>query len=513
MGGRAFTLADILRPAAPSIPLNEQPPALVFAGLGTSRLALDARANKLACALKAEGIRHGDRVAMLSYNRPEWFVLLFALAKIGAVLVPINYLLKPREIGYILEESGPAAIVCEDELWEKLGELSLCRERHFRSYVIGNSVADRPTLEELMDSGSEDGIECAAGPNDIILLQYTSGTTGLPKAVTHTHSSVLWNSIHQISEFGITDRDVHLLVPALCWAAGFHAFTLSTLWAGGTVVVRHSQRFSGESFCHQVQEQQVTRSVLVPSALRMVLRGDCLERFDVSSLRVVDVGGEPAPVKLLEEANRRLPNCRFIYSYGQTEFPAFMTYIDSRSSQLTEGCVGAPSLIATMRIVDEAGEPVPPWTHGQLTCCSPATMSGYYGQPAATDAVLRDGWLHTGDRGYVDDKGNFYVVGRDKDMLISGGLNIYPAEIERVLVEHTGVVEAAVIGIRNERYGEAPRAYVVVNGNERVTEADLTAFVRTRLANYKVPVEWVIQEEPLPKTASGKVHKASLRAV
>jgi fatty-acyl-CoA synthase len=362
----------------------------------------------------------------------------------------------------------------------------------------------------LLSWGEPDGVDVDVSDADVFLLQYTSGTTGFPKGAIHTHATVMWNSLHQLADFSLTRGDVYLCIPALCWAAGLHDFTLAVLWTGGTVVLRPSRGFEPREVLSTIEQHRVTITLFVPSVLRMVLAhpmGD----HDLSTLRLVLSGGEPVPVAALEEFSRRLPTCDLVQGYGMSEFPTLMTYLDRDYAVTKRGSAGRATRVAEIRVVDEEGKDLPPDEDGEIVVRSPATMIGYWERPDATAEVFAGGWFHTGDRGYLDEDGFLFIAGRTKDMMISGGLNVYPAEIERVIEAHPAVREVAVVGVPDDRYGEVGEAHVVVAEEATVTEAELEELARAELANYKVPRHWRLRTEPLPRTASGKLQKFELR--
>jgi fatty-acyl-CoA synthase len=260
-----------------------------------------------------------------------------------------------------------------------------------------------------------------------------------------------------------------------------------------------------------VERERVTQVLLVPSVLKRVLAAPELERHDLSSLRMVASGGEPVPVTAIEELHRRLPTCALVQVYGLSEFPTMMIFLDADHALRKAGSAGRACRIAEVRVITETGEDVAPGQVGEIICRSPATMVGYYGKKEATAGTIIDGWLHTGDLGHLDEEGFIYVAGRSKDMIITGGLNVYPAEVERIIALHELVVEAAVIGLPDERWGEIGEAFVVVRPGASVTVDELEQLLRAEVANYKIPRRWVIREEPLPRTTSGKVQKFLLR--
>jgi len=507
-----YTVAALLRKNRSAGLTNPDRTAVIFGDRRVSYDELDERSSRLASVLHRSGFERGDRLAVLAYNRVEYLEVFFAVAKLGGVIVPVNYLFKPAEVKHLLDDSGARWMVVEAPLWESVRPVRGTTKGEVAYISLGGEAPepDTSSYEEMLLSGSPDGVDVEVSDADVFLLQYTSGTTGFPKGATHTHATVLWNSLHQVADFAMTRQDVYLCIPALCWAARLHDFTLATLWIGGTVVLRPSRGFDPEEVFASIEEHRVTMTLFVPSVLRMVL-GHELEKHDLSSLRLVLSGGEPVPVPALEEFSRRLPTCDLLQGYGMSEFPTLMTYLDRDYGVSKRGSAGRATRITELRVIDDQGKDVPSGEHGEIVVRSPATMIGYWERPDATAEALAGGWFHTGDRGYVDDEGFLFIAGRQKDMIISGGLNVYPAEIERVIEAHPAVKEVAVVGVPDDRYGEVGEAHVVVAEGAAVTEAELEALARAELANYKVPRRWQLRAEPLPRTASGKLQKFELR--
>jgi fatty-acyl-CoA synthase len=502
-----YTLADILRKSRTAQLTNPSRTALVFEGRTYSYDELEERATRLASGLLAQGFAKGDRACILLYNRPEWLEIFFALAKLGGVMVPVNYYLKPREVDYIVRDSGATWIICEDRLWPTAEAIRADLPSDLRYVVVGEERADTIAYDSVVDRGMPSTPPWTVRTDDMFLLQYTSGTTGFPKGAVHTHSTVLWNSFHQLPDFGITRDDVFLVVPALCWAAGFHDFSLATLWAGGRVVLNPSTAFDPDAFFRTVERERITKALLVPSVLKRVLGSPDLDRYDLSSLSMIASGGEPVPVTAIEELHRRLPTCTLVQVYGLSEFPTMMIFLEAEHAIAKAGSAGRACRAAEVRIVTESGADASPGEIGEIICRSPAVMLGYYGKEKETNSTIVDGWLHTGDLGHVDEDGYIYVAGRSKDMIITGGLNVYPAEVERVIAQHDCVIEAAVIGRPDEKWGEIGEAHVVVREGTSVSEQELEELLRDEVANYKIPRRWRIREEPLPRTTSGKVQK------
>lgn len=489
--------------------------AVVFKDERVTHRELRDRAYSLANALSSLGVRKGDRVAVLLRNCSEWFDIFFAVASLGAVMVPVNFLLKSKEVEFIVRDSGAKVLLVGQDLLPLVDPSS--KETPELANVICIGQADPPTLvlsySDLMEK-QEANPPSAAAPqaDDLFLLQYTSGTTGFPKGAMHTQGTILWNSFHQIGDFAVAEKDRYLCVPGLCWAAGFHDFTLAALWMGGTVVVMPSGGLEIGALLNIIQEEKVTKVLLVPSILKQVVDYPDLQKFDLSSLEFVASGAAPVPVTVIEQFNALLPGSTLIQGYGLSEGPTIAICLKKQDAIRKIGSVGKPVTNCEVLIVDESMNRVPPGIKGEIVLRSPATMKGYWNRPEATQDVFVEGWMRTGDTAEYDDEGYIYITGRIKDMYISGGLNVYPAEIENVILKEAGVAETAVIGITDPRWGEVGCAIIVPKEGAEIAIQEIETRCKEELAAYKVPKKYVLQTEPLPRTASGKVKKYELQA-
>jgi len=495
--------------------------ALVFRGRRHSYGELHERAARLADALARDGFTKGERVGILLRNDPAWLDVFFAVAALGGVLVPVNYLLRAKEVAFILKDSGARTLVVGDDLagvaGEALRELPDCARR----LVVANAGGDAgpgaealpgaAELERFAASGEPRFPDVAVELHDPALLQYTSGTTGFPKGATHSVSTLLWNSFHQVGDFGVTERERYLCVPALCWAAGLHDFTLATLWVGGTVVLNPSGGVSIDGILEVIAAERITKVLLVPTILKQFVESPDLKRHDLSALETVLTGAEPVPVPVIRRFGEVLPEVDLIQGYGMSEGPTIATYLRKEDAIRKVGSCGKPVTNCEVRVVDEQDRDVPAGSPGEILTRSAATMVGYWNRPDATAEALRGGWLHTGDLGVLDDEGFLTIHGRKKDMFISGGLNVYPAEIESVLLDAPGVAECAVFGVPDERWGEIGCAVVVPKPGATLDPAALAERCRGELASYKLPKRIEVAAQPLPRTASGKVQKFRLR--
>lgn len=506
-----YNVSDIVRQSFQSAPSGAERVALRFEDAVLTYGALEGRVQSLASGLVAAGLQKGERAAILLHNRLEFVEIFFALARAGAVVVPINYLLTAPEIAYQLNDSGVRWMFVEGDLTERVpSEAELKTPLHVVG-LDGAAGAAQDYASLFLPTSDEVALPDVQA-EDLLLLQYTSGTTGAPKAAGHTHATVLWNSLHQVPDCQMTSDEVYLCLPALCWAAGLHDFTLATLWLGGTVVLHPSRGLKVEAVLDSLERNRVTLTLIVPSVLQLLVDSGDLQARDLSSLRAILSGSAPVPVALIEAATTRLPDTKILQGYGMSEFPTLMTVLDADHAIAKIGSAGRPTLCTSLKIVDPNGVQCRPGEKGEIVVRSPATMVGYFGREEANAQAFEGGWFHTGDLGHQDEEGFVYIAGRAKDMIISGGLNVYPAEIEAALQEHGAVVESAVLGVEDAERGEAGLAVVVVAPGSSVGTEDLHTHVRGRLAGYKTPKHWVVRQEALPRTASGKVAKTVLRA-
>ena len=503
-----YTIADVLRKTRTSQRVNEARVALQFGERAITYEELDERSDRLASGLLHAGFLKGDRAVVMMHNRPEWIEIFFALAKLGGVLVPVNHLLREREVEHILTDSGATWVITEDRFWALFDGIR--KDEDGRSYVTIDAVAAGALEYEAVISSGQREVPVDVDVNDLFLLQYTSGTTGRPKGAMHTHSTVLWKSFYQLPEFGVTVDDVYLILPALGWIAGFHDFALATLWSGGQLVLYPTGNFDAESFAKTVERHGITTVLLVPTVLRRVLAYDDLESHDLSSLRLILSGGEPVPVGDIHTIHRRLPTCHLQQAYGMSEFPTMMLWLSAEDATTKAGSVGKACRAADVRIVDATGADTAVDEVGEIICRSPACTVGYYQDDELTASTLAGGWLHTGDLARVDEDGFVFITGRAKDMILTGGLNVYPREIEQLIEQRPEVEEAAVIAVPHPEWGEIGKAIVVLKPGAELDEGTLLAALKVELATFKLPRIVEFTHTPLPRTMSGKVQKFML---
>jgi acyl-CoA synthetase (AMP-forming)/AMP-acid ligase II len=470
--------------------------------------ALHDRSRRLAAGLARDGVAPGDRVAVLLGNRHEWPEFFFALAALGAVCVPVNVLLSPAEILHVCVDSDASCMVADERAQAAIEQLDALPGLVVTVGAL--ELAGNQRAVSYDDLLAEPPLPAGTGPalDDLAILYYSSGTTGLPKAAAHTHAGILWNSYHQVNDLRLTRDDVYLVVPSLSWAAGFHDVTLALAWLGGRSVLTPTGGSTPDRLLAAIDAEQVSHALLVPTLLRQFLADpQLLERLRNSTLRRILTGAEPVPRATIEALVTELPNCDVLQGYGLSEFPTIATLLTPEEAIPHAGTAGRPCSITDLAIQTTQGDIVASG-EGEVLLRSYATMREYFGMPEETAAAFADGWLHTGDLGTVDDEGFLTITGRKKDMIISGGLNIYPREIEEVLYRLDGVDEASVVGVPDERWGETTVAIIVGDG---VDPEAVRRICAEQLASYKRPRAVLVREDPLPRNPSGKVLKRELR--
>lgn len=482
---------------------------MTFGDRHITNASLHGRVNALAVGLRELGIRHGDVVALLLHNCPEFIESAFAINKLGAVFLPLNYRLAPLEWQYILDHAGAVAIVSEPELAEPLDSLVGLNIVTDHRILVGNDRQGWTTYDEVLAKGAGPMIpDAEVDQGDLQRLMYTSGTTSRPKGVKITYGNLIWKNVGQILEFGINSADKTLVAGPLYHVGGFDLPANAVLYAGGSIVLLRT--FDAVEVLKATAKERPTNMWLAPAMVNMILQVPNIESYDTSSVRFIINGGEKMPVPLIRRILQAFPNSWFSDAYGLTETVSGDTFLDREHVLSKIGSVGKPVMHTSIRILDESGEPVPAGALGEIAIRGPKVFSGYWRDDEATAAAIHNGWFHTGDIGVIDEDGYLFIEDRKKDMIVSGGENIASPEVERALYEHDAVLEAAVIGIPDERWGEVPKAFVVLKVGRQVSAEELKSFCLHRLAKFKVPryFEFV---PTLPRTASGKVLKRELR--
>jgi acyl-CoA synthetase (AMP-forming)/AMP-acid ligase II len=475
---------------------------------------LNQRANKIANTLLANAVEPGDRVAVLMKNGIEFVETYFAVAKIGAILVPVNWRLVAAEISYILADSGTSALVYDSDFdtavsaiqQGKHGDMPL--KCWLRRQNDEQPVPDwAQNYNTALNAASDQEPPIGAWDDDLLFIMYTSGTTGHPKGAMHSHDGMLWSQLTSMSTSDMRSDDRYLLPLPMFHVGCLNPVSLLVHRGGTGIIMRELEL--GEMFkC--IDEEKVSTFMAVPALLQFMLMAPEREQYDISSLRWIATGAAPVPVSLLRDY--QAINIAIHQAYGLTESCGPGTLLLPADAEAKVGSCGRPQMHTEAKIVDAKGNIIAPGSGqaGELLLAGRHMMKGYWNKPEATAETLVDGWLHTGDICTMDAEGFITICDRMKDMIISGGENIYPAELENVLAACPEVHEAAVIGVPSEKWGETPLAIVVPAPGSSPTPASLKAFCKENLASYKVPQLYELVAT-LPRNPSGKLLKPQLR--
>ncbi|BBZ21108.1 acyl-CoA synthetase [Mycolicibacterium gadium] len=471
--------------------------------------SFDERTNRLARVFRDLGVERGDRVAALMVNSAEFLETMFAVAKLGAVFVPINFRLSAPEVSYLLADSGAVAF-----LWSAhLGELARAAlvgdgvQVPVRLVVGGETSGGEADFEQALASGEPGRLDVDVAGADLCCLPYTSGTTGRPKGAMLTHDNLMWNVINNLSVGrGMREGDRTVTVAPLFHMGGLGVHTLPLIYVGGTVTLLPS--FDPAQTLATMARERVTMQFLVPAMWAALMAVPDFDSYDLSALELAVCGAAPCPMPVIEYFQGK--GVSFQEGYGLTETAPGATLLDAAHVKEKSGTIGRALFHVQLRIVDEADRDVATDTVGEVIVRGPNVFAGYWNKPEATAEAFRGGWFHTGDLGRMDADGFVTLVDRKKDMIISGGENVYPIEVEQVLYRHDAIREVAVVGVPHEKWGETPIAVVALHADAQATADELIGYARERLAHFKCPtrVEYVSE---LPRNATGKVLKTTLR--
>lgn len=506
---RSQTVGDIPRRSARRRPDKT---AIIDGEVNLTFADLDDRVNRVVAALWDNGFRKGDRIALLSHNCWQYAVLAFATARAGVVLVPINFMLGPDEIGYILDHSGVTGLIVEDTLAAVASE-AMARDGHVDTKVV-ITAAGVPTPAGWHDFAG--WLEPVRGPvptaevddDDVIRLMYTSGTESRPKGVMHTSRSLFWNYVSTAVAGAMSEDDVEIHSMPLYHCAQLDNFLITDVYLGATsIILSHPDP---GTILRTIEHCQVTKFFAPPTIWIALLRSPVFDEVDLSSLRKGYYGASAMPREILQEMSERLPGVSLWNFYGQTEIAPLASALGPAEQREHAGAAGRPVLNVETAILGDDDHPVPNGAVGEIAHRSPHLMLGYLDDPEKTAEAFRGGWFHSGDLGYYDEHGLLHVVDRKKDMIKSGGENVASREVEEVLYLHEAVQEAAVFGLPHPTWVESVAAAVVARDGAGVSEAELIAHCREHLAGFKTPKQ-VFFVDTLPKNPSGKLLKRELR--
>ncbi len=493
-------------------------PAIVDAGkdpkLRLTYRQMNERANRFANWLRdAAGIGKGDRVAILARDGVEHLDCFFACSKLGAVHTALNWRLHWRELAGIIDSTTPKVLLYSDDFKDSVAQLKAAT-RHTQYpvshylHIEGKGIFGSRLYESTLSESTNLPVTCESlDKEDTAALIFTGGTTGLPKGAMVSHRMIAWNTLNTVIH-DVTHDDIYLNVFPMFHTGGLFVYTLPQVIFGGTTIL--VRQFDPAQVLELIERERVTIFAGVPTMYQIMTQAPNWETADMSSLRFCTSGGAPLPVPLVEKYTRE-KGIRFKQGFGMTEFGPGIFALAPEDAIRKAGSIGRPNFFVDARIVDDNNNLLGPHQVGELVLKGPSYCSGYFGNPEATaEAVDDNGWFHTGDLAKHDEEWYFYIVDRKKNMFISGGENVYPAEIEKALYEHPAVHMCAVIGVPHEKWGEIGKACVVLKPDATATEEELIAFMRDRLARYKVPKSVGFLAE-LPISAAGKILKRELR--
>ncbi|RMF92667.1 MAG: long-chain-fatty-acid--CoA ligase [Candidatus Schekmanbacteria bacterium] len=513
--GGEMVVGDIVRNNARNYPKKT---SFIFESNRFTWAQTDERVNRLANFLLSLGLKSQDPVGLLSRNCHQWFETAFAVAKAGLKLVPLNMAFVAAELEQIANDAGIKVLIVEDTKVEIANELkkkcptveTLIGICHDKEHGLEND------FEKIIENGKPQDPNIEVSKDDVFLHIYTSGTTGVPKGAMLTHYNNVSEGICAGYEFRLLPHDIALSALPLYFIGGWGGTALPALVRGCTHVIIN---FDPDKFLETVQREKVSYTILVPTIINILINHPDLEKYDLSSIRVIPFAGSPLPVELWKRAAAKFGNV-FQSIYGLTEVCATITVLPPEEVSL-EGdakkverlaSIGKAMIGSAARVVDDDMNDIKPGSGevGEIVLRGNTVMKGYWNAPEITEETFRGGWLHTGDLAQVDEDGFIYITDRKKDLIISGGKNVYPREVEEVLYKHEAILDACVIGVPDEKWGETVKAVVVLKEGKNVAEEEIIEFCKQHLASYKKPTSVDIVKE-LPRTSSGKILKRKVR--
>ncbi|MFK9089869.1 acyl-CoA synthetase [Bacillus salipaludis] len=453
---------------------------------------LNKRASLTACWLQDKGVKKGDRVALISPNDISYFDLLFACGKIGAIFVPLNWRLSPHEINEILADCTPVLIGIHQQFEAIRQQLN-----NISTFFIGDVHYEAQVSYTIKEEISE---------TDPLAMIYTGGTTGKPKGVVLSHQSILWNAINTIVSWSLAEDDVTVNYMPMFHTGGLNALSIPILMIGGTVVI--GEPFTGKNAVESLNRYHCTTILLVPTMYHMLIQTDEFQNSDFPSMKIFLSGAAPCPLPIYEAFQKK--GLAFKEGYGLTEAGPNNFYISPEDAQTKQGSVGKPMLFNSIKLVKTDGCATESNEVGELLLKGKHGFSFYWNQEKETRETIKDGWIHTGDLAKRDEQGFYYIVGRKKDMIITGGENVYPLEVEQWLAAHPEIDEVAVLALPDEKWGEIVAAFIVLKQTYTLSEKELKKYCESKLGRYKIPKQFIHLEE-LPKTHVGKIDKKKLK--
>lgn len=473
----------------------------------TSYRELDRMIRAFAGGLRRLSVGPGDRVGLVMPNCLHSIVCYLGAIRAGAVALPVNIRLKPDEMRFILEDAGAKVIIAHEAVLKSLREAVAGMEAAPSLIGIGFAEEGVAAVEELL-SGEALGEAASAEPDDVAAIIYTSGTTGLPKGAMITHGNVLFNVQATIVGHGFRPDDTHILVVPLFHVTGLNTIMPTAFLQGATVVV--TAAISPREILSLAERHRATTFFGVPTTMILLAQAKGIEALDISSLRLVAYSGAPMPVRTIRQLREMLPGVKLHNFFGLTETTSCTTVLPDKQALARPESIGKAVPGLELEVVGAAGATLPPGEVGELLVKGPSVVKGYLNRPEATTEAIADGWLHTGDTAFIDEEGYVFLQGRMKEMVIVGGENVYPVEVENVLTRHPAVAEVAVIGEPHSVLGEVVKAVVVLREGESADARELKGHCVQSLASYKVP-QTIEFRDSLPRNPSGKVVKRALK--
>ncbi|MFC1983268.1 class I adenylate-forming enzyme family protein [Chloroflexota bacterium] len=494
--------------------------AIVFEGKRFTFSQLNERANRLANGLAKLGVSKGDRVALLVVNCNQCVETYFAVAKLGAIYIPLNFRAKADEFTYMINTAEANTLLIGERYIDLINSVrpKLTSVQHYIS--IDSKHEDMLYYEDIISSSPADEVVTEIDDADTTILMYTAGTTGFPKGVMLSHNSFSYYLLDNVTPADPELKEGNILTVPLYHVAGIQAM-MAAIYGGRTLVME--RQFEPTEWMELVEKEKANRAMMVPTMLKQLIDHPDFSKHDLSSIKVITYGAAPMPLTVIKKALELFPGVSFINAFGQTETASTITSLGPEDHVITGteeekekklkrlASIGKPMPDVEMKVVDEEGHELSQGETGEILARGPRVMSGYWKDKEKTSKTIdKDGWVHTGDVGYVDEDGYFFLSGRATDMIIRGGENISPEEVETVLYTHPAISECAVIGVPDEEWGEVPMCVVVLKEGKTATPEELMEHCRARLASYKRPRSVVFCDE-LPRNQMGKILKRELR--
>lgn len=465
----------------------------------------NSRINKLANSLRNKlNVKKGDRIGILLTNRVEFLEIWFAASKLGAILAPFNFRLAEEQLAYLFKDAAPEVLLYEQSFKDKIESINPS------STGIEHLIEVADDYQKLVEHGEDKEPSTTVGINDPCIIPYTGGTTGVPKGAVLTHKNVGYHTLSMLKNTDITSRDTTLTMLPLFHTGGFDIFTAPTIYQGAKLVLQRT--FDPEEVLETIEDKRVNVTFGVPAIYKQLAESPKFEQTDFSSIRTLVNGGDYCPSEIMKKYHNK--GITFVHGYGLTESaPGVLSnvYTDEKAERKSrDGSVGKPYFYSEVKIVDDNGKEVSHGETGELLTKGPHTIERYWNKPDETKEVFSGEWLITGDLARKDEDGYYYIEGRKKDMIVSGGENIYLSEVERVVVSHPDVAECAVIGVADEDWGEVGKAIIVPETEKKVTKDEIIEYCQGKLAKYEIPkfFEFV---DSLPVGPAGSVEKEKLK--